>query len=118
MRHVGQLTAESSTQHDAGSMLQNAFRTKYYRLLHWENQPSGITLSTVIKSHSRKEIAFISSDKVSIAVETKNLGLDPIRIKETPCPIDPKYIGDVSTGKRKKSDFWDMRNRFGVRLEF
>ena len=79
-----------------------AFRTKYGPRMPLENQPSGRTLSQLVKFHGRRSPEFVALDKVTNAIDGRNTGKEPIRLSEASPVLIDTYIHQI--GKRS-SDY-------------
>ena len=59
----------------------------------------------VLKMHARRACDFVSLAKVSNASDYRNAGCEPVRPKDAPFTIDPKYLSNNGADGAKRADF-------------
>ena len=101
------MTVEIQSANDQRAGLLNAFYSKYKYKLDPTTQPSGQTLSILLKPHKRKYAEFIPLSKVSNAFGNKDFKSEPTRIKGTSLLIEQNGLGKV-----KRSSFNPTPRKF------
>ena len=94
------------------AILLNSFKLKYGHQLALENQPNDTTLALVVEMHSRRAVDFISLAKVGSASDTHSVGVEPLRLKETPFLIHPKSLNLGDDPRKRKNDYLTSTDSF------
>ena len=111
---LGSLTANPAIGQEATGVLGSetskklelidAFHKAYRCHLDYENQPSGATLSLILKQqHARRTIEFVPLSRVTSAADGRTSIIEPVRSGQAPpFPVDASML---SMEGRKRSDF-------------
>ena len=109
---VGNITVETPPCENLRAVLLESFKSRYGHQLALENQPNDQTLALVVKMHARKAVDFISLAKVGSASDSHSIVTEPLRLKETPFFIDPKYLNQGNDPRRRKNDYLSSSDSF------
>ena len=99
---VGVLSVETPIGAGRRETLLAAFQNRYNRRIPLANQPSDLTLASIMKLHARRSCDFVSLAKVSNAADVRNTGLEPAKLRDAPFMVDSRYFTANSLRTRKR----------------